>query len=86
MSAHHCINCPTCRRGCSICGRCACPKALPVQFGYWNVRPYSPYVRPPEGFQSVSEDDLTYLQGVPEPLVITIANVDIVEEPDIEKT
>ena len=24
MSTHYCINCPRCKRGCSICRRCAC--------------------------------------------------------------
>lgn len=30
--AHYCINCPTCRRGCSPCGRCACPRPVVREF------------------------------------------------------
>lgn len=37
MPSHGCILCPTCRSGCSICGRCACVRPAPVA-----VAPYRP--------------------------------------------
>ncbi|HVI41287.1 MAG TPA: hypothetical protein VM577_11560 [Anaerovoracaceae bacterium] len=38
---------------------------------------YSPFIRPAEGFENVSEADLKYLQGEPQPPVIMIPiNID----------
>lgn len=49
MAAHYCINCPRCRRGCSICRRCACTDAeLDEAFKqhYTPFQPLQPMVTP----------------------------------------
>lgn len=37
-----------------------------------TVKPYSPFDRPAEGYQRVSEEDMEYLRGEPAPLKILV--------------
>ena len=39
MVAHYCINCPRCKRGCSICRRCAC---TPAELDAWMNQLFQP--------------------------------------------
>lgn len=52
--AHFCINCPYCRGGCSLCGRCACSPAQVDErnFKCWasfmQITNVTPLVTPPD--------------------------------------
>jgi 20S proteasome alpha/beta subunit len=42
IPAHGCISCPRCRRGCSICHKCACYIDPKTRLPYLNPKPYTP--------------------------------------------
>ena len=55
MAAHYCINCPRCKRGCSICRRCACS---PEELDRWLSEQV--YWTPPKtGFETLTVTPLS---------------------------
>jgi len=57
MASHYCINCPRCKRGCSICRRCACS---PAELDAWLNEQLNPLMA-----QSSTYNGLQYLTVTP---------------------